>query len=264
MEKVSNESKQYSYIEQSYRSIFIDYLTSTTTHGLRCIGDAYNTPNRIFWIINFVFAASWMLYFLISSGLEYRAYPTQMDIEIRDEDRMIFPAVTICSASPYRADKVNASLMAYAERTGINLTNDFIEAYIELLIVDLFNRNETRELIDIGFQLSDMLIDCSFSGIDCTSNFTHSLSSVFGNCYTFNWKSTTKNLYTIRNTSLYSAPFEGLLLEFYIPRESSYPLSYVDEGLILLLNENDEFPLVLKNGIRLRTRPFTYDLFYKK
>ncbi|CAF4156776.1 unnamed protein product [Rotaria sp. Silwood2] len=253
MNTEANQPKQCSFIEQSYRSIFVSYLTSSTTHGLRCIAEAYSTPNRILWICSFVFAFGWMLFFVISSGLQYMSYPTQIDMEIRTEYNMIFPAVTVCSANPLRKDKTNAALLAYAKRMGINTTTVDLETLVEPLIVDLFNRNQKNELIDLGFQLSDILISCSYNGIDCSSYFTHSLSSQFGNCYTFNWNGKMKNLFTIRNMSTLNIGLEGLSMQFYIPRESYYPVSYFDEGLLVSIHENNEFPLIVNDGLRLQT-----------
>ncbi|CAF3611841.1 unnamed protein product [Rotaria sp. Silwood1] len=252
MNTEANRAKQDSYIEQSYRSIFVRYLTCSTTHGLRCIADAYSTPNRILWICSFMFAFGWMLFFVISSGLQYLSYPTQIDMEIRTEYNMIFPAVTICSSHPLRNDKTHAALLAYAKRMGINETTVDLETLVEPLIVDLFNRNQRNELIDLGFRLSDILINCSYNGIDCSSYFTHSLSSQFGNCYTFNWNGKMKNLFTIRNMSTLSIGLEGLSMQFYIPRESYYPVSYFDEGLIVSIHENNEFPLLIDSGLRLQ------------
>ncbi|CAF0821609.1 unnamed protein product [Rotaria sordida] len=252
MDTTANQAKQYSFIERSYRSIFVSYLTSSTTHGLKCIAEAYSTSNRILWICSFMFALGWMLFFIISSGIQYLSYPTQIDMEIRNEYTMIFPAVTICSAHPLRTDKTNAALLAYAKRMEINVTQIDLETLVEPLIVDLFNRNQRNELIDLGFQLSDILIDCSYNGINCSSFFTHSLSSQFGNCYTFNWNGTMKNLFTIRNMSTLSVGVEGLSMQFYIPRESYYPVSYIDDGLVVSIHENNEFSLVVKNGLRLQ------------
>ncbi|CAF0897746.1 unnamed protein product [Rotaria sordida] len=232
MDTTANQAKQYSFIERSYRSIFVSYLTSSTTHGLKCIAEAYSTSNRILWICSFMFALGWMLFFIISSGIQYLSYPTQIDMEIRNEYTMIFPAVTICSAHPLRKDKTNAALLAYAKRMEINVTQIDLETLVEPLIVDLFNRNQRNELIDLGFQLSDILIDCSYNGINCSSFFTHSLSSQFGNCYTFNWNGTMKNLFTIQNMSTLSVGVEGLSMQFYIPRESYYPVSWL--GLSIL------------------------------
>lgn len=120
------------------------------------------------------------------------------------------------------------------------------------MIVDLFNRNETVELSTIGFQLSDMLLACTYNNIDCSSNFTYSLSSVFGNCYTFNWKASMSKVLTLNDLGSGVIFFEGLSMTFYIPRELDFPLSSYDDGLVLLLHNNDELPLTVQKRIRLQ------------
>lgn len=251
------EAKQASDVKINALSILTNYLTSTTTHGLRAVAEAHSILNRLFRIICFLGALGAFLYFIIKTGQQYLAYSSQIDIEIRNEYNMIFPAVTVCSGNPFRLDTTNASLIAYAKRNGLNVTKfdgePFFDALVvETLVVDLFNRNETEELINIGFKLNDILLSCSFNGINCANNFTYSLSSVFGNCYTFNWKGTTENLFRVGQTAEFYSPFDGLAMSFYIPREYYYPVTTYDEGLILLLHDNDEFPLAVYNGIRLQ------------
>jgi hypothetical protein len=186
MEHVIGSSKPVSFAQQRRRSIVVDYLLAASTHGLRTLGRANSTKNRIFWIVVFMTACGLMLYFVISNILQYLAYPTTTSIEITAQRDMNFPAVTVCSANPYRVDRMNEYLLAYAKLIGSNLTGEALENLATNMIVDLFNRNETTELYNIGFALSDMLLDCTYNNINCSSNFTYSISSVLGNCYTFN------------------------------------------------------------------------------
>jgi hypothetical protein len=165
---------------------------------------------------------------------------------------MDFPAVTVCSANPFRADTMNVSLLAYAQRIGINVTGEALENLATAMIVDLFNRNETVELRNIGFQLSDMLLSCSYNNINCSSNFTYSISSVFGNCYTFNWKASMTNVLTLNDLGSGVIFFEGLTMTFYVPRELYFPFPSYDDGLILLVHDNAELPLTAQKGIRLQ------------
>jgi hypothetical protein len=252
MEQVIGRSKPVSFVEQRRRSIVVDYLLAASTHGLRTIGLAHSTRNRIFWVVVFLTALSSMLYFVVSSVLQYLAYPTTTSIEIEAQRDMNFPAVTVCSANPYRADRMNVSLLAYAQRIGSNLTGVALENLATAMIVDLFNRNETDELNTIGFQLSDMLLACSYNNIDCSSNFTYSISSVFGNCYTFNWKAIMDKVLRLNDFGSGVIFFEGLSMTFYMPRELDFPLFSYDDGLVLLLHDNDELPLTAQKGIRLQ------------
>ncbi|XP_067675353.1 amiloride-sensitive sodium channel subunit gamma-like [Haliotis asinina] len=67
--------------------------------------------------------------------------------------------------------------------------------------------------IQIGHQITDMLIECTFQGIVCShSNFTHFYNYMYGNCYTFNPKD--NDSYISR-----TGPLFGLSLMLYADEE---------------------------------------------
>ncbi|CAF3516339.1 unnamed protein product [Rotaria sp. Silwood1] len=97
-----------------------------------------------------------------------------------------------------------------------------------------------------------MLLECKYNGFDCSSSFIRSLSSVFGNCFTFNWKAAMDKLFTVADMASTPAMFEGLSMIFYLPRHLNFPSTLFEDGLIVLLHDNDELPLTVINGLRLR------------
>jgi hypothetical protein len=194
-----------------------------------------------------------MFYFVISAILQYYAYPTQTNIEIQLDRHMAFPAVTICSGNPYRYDTINASLVSYFYRLyPLNTTynQSVLNSLIIPLIVDLFSRNQTAELVSIGFQLSDFLLVCSYNGIDCSNAFTSSISSAMGNCFTFNWKAS-GNVFTISDYADTLLIREGLFMSFYTPQELLFPSTWFDVGLVITLHDNDELPVPIDTGLYL-------------
>ncbi|UJR19931.1 hypothetical protein I4U23_023063 [Adineta vaga] len=242
------------FIEQRRQSIVIDYLIATSTHGLRSVGRAYSQFNRIFWICAFTVTLGVMFYFVISSVLQYYTYPTQTKVEIRLDRHMPFPAVTVCSGNPYRYDQINKSLVSYFYRlTSPNSTfnQTTLNSLNIPLIVDLFSRNQTDELLSIGFQLSDILLKCSYNGIDCSNVFTISISPIMGNCFTFNWKAS-GSVFTISDFGDSLIVQEGLSLMFYVPQELFFPSIWWDNGLIITLHANDELPVPTESGIYVR------------
>ncbi|CAF1463424.1 unnamed protein product [Adineta steineri] len=253
MESIVGETQPKPISKQRRRSIIVDYLLSTSTHGLRSVGRAYSSCNRLFWIIIFTVAFGFMFFFVISSVIEYFTYPTQTTTEINLERKMPFPAVTVCNANPYRLDKMNASLVAFVSRLyspNKTYNQNLLDSLAIPLVIDLFNRNQTEELASIGFQLSDILLSCSYNGIDCSNLFTRSLTSALGNCFTFNWKTSTP-FFTIADYGDTLLLREALQMTFYVPRESNFPVPYFMIGLNIVLHDNDEFPLSIENGLAL-------------
>ncbi|CAF1207916.1 unnamed protein product [Adineta ricciae] len=195
-----------------------------------------------------------MLYFVISNILQYCSYPTQTKVDIRLDRRMPFPAVTICNGNPYRYDNINQSLVSYYHRlTSSNLTANqtVLNSLLIPLIVDLFTRNQTDELVSIGFQLSDVLLKCDYNGIDCSNAFTASISPVMGNCYTFNWKAS-GTVFTVNDYGETLVVRDGLTLWFYVPQELFFPSIWYDNGVLITLHDNDELPVPIETGIFLR------------
>ncbi|CAF3823936.1 unnamed protein product [Adineta steineri] len=242
------------FVEQRRRSIVLDYLLTASTHGLRSVGRAYSKYNRNFWVFTFTVASGIMLYFVISAILQYFAYPTQTKVEIRLDRHMAFPAVTICSGNAYRYDTINASLVSYFYRlmspnTTFNQT--ILNSLLIPLLTDLFSRNQTKELVSIGFQLSDFLLECTYNGINCSNVFTPSISPTMGNCFTFNWKSSEK-VFTVSDYGDTIVVQEGLLMSFYLPQELFFPSRWFDIGLVVTLHDNEELPVPTETGLYLQ------------
>lgn len=203
MQSIVGSTRPKEFTHQRCRSIIVDYLIAASTHGLRSVGRAYSTGNRLFWVLIFIVASGFMCFFAISAVLQYFAYPTQTKVEITLDLAMAFPAVTICSGNANRYDKMNTSLVNFFHRLySINATfnQSVLDSLALPLYADLFNRNQTQEWREIGFQPSDMLLACSYNGIDCSNTFTPLVSSVLGNCCTFNWK-TSPEFMTLANFS---------------------------------------------------------------
>ncbi|CAF1236001.1 unnamed protein product [Adineta steineri] len=265
MDNIIGPTEQKHFTEQRRRSIVIDYLLAASTHGLRGVGRAYSTCNRTFWVIVFTLATGLMFYFVIQSILQYYAYPTQTKVEINLDLAMDFPAVTVCSATPNRYDKTNISLVNLFHRlypSYAKFNQTILNSLLIPLYIDLFNRNQIEEEQSIGYKLTDIMLYCNYSGIDCSNAFVPSLSSIFGNCYTFNWK-TSIPFFTLNSVSNTFVIKEGLSLGFYIPRESYFPSLSYDAGLIVLLHDNDELPLPNENGRGLQPG-LSHSIIYRK
>ena len=265
LDSVIGSTEPKHFTEQDDPSVVVDYLISTSTHGLRGVGRAYSTLNRLFWVFIFTVATGFMCYFVVSSVLQYFAYPTQTKVEILLDLSMPFPAVTICSANPNRYDKMNTSLVNFFYRlysTNATFNQTILNSLALPLYGDLFNRNQIDESRSIGFYISDMLLACTYNGIDCSNAFIPSISSVLGNCYTFNWKTST-NFFTLANFSSTLVLKEGLSMAFYIPREIYFPSTWFDTGLTVLLHDNDELPLPNENGLNLQPG-LSHSIIYRK
>ncbi|CAF1586787.1 unnamed protein product [Didymodactylos carnosus] len=154
------------YIKRRRISIINEYLISTSTHGLKSLGSAYNTLHFLFWFLTFLLACSLMLYFIVQCIIEYYHYPTQTIIEIRSETEINFPAITFCNSNPFRYDKINESYNNYLLNTNCSYINNNVYC-MKQFINDLFNSNNQTQIINYDYVINDLLVDCNYNILDC-------------------------------------------------------------------------------------------------
>ena len=113
----------------------------------------------------------------------------------------------------------NAFSRAFVE----NMTSgDMTEAEVETLYNRLrqpmgFFENIGDESIEIGHQLKDLLVSCTFGGTWCGAvNFTYFQSPTYYNCYTFNGGNVSDDKLIARS----SGPKEGLSLILYLESDN--------------------------------------------
>ncbi|CAF1301258.1 unnamed protein product [Adineta ricciae] len=127
IDEIVSSGRLKHFVEQRRRSIVIDYLIATSTHVLRSVGCTYSKLNQFFWICSFMITFDSMSDFVISSILQYYAYPTLTKFEIRLDRHMLLPSVKLSSNATFHQTILNS-------------------LYIPL-IIDLFSRNQTNELL---------------------------------------------------------------------------------------------------------------------
>uniref|UniRef100_A0A1I8HZ99 Acid-sensing ion channel 1 n=1 Tax=Macrostomum lignano TaxID=282301 RepID=A0A1I8HZ99_9PLAT len=81
------------------------------------------------------------------------------------------------------------------------------------MFLDFYNTLDDDVKTEIGYQISDMLVDCSMGTSYCSvSNFTRFLHPMYGNCYTFNAAVTNSSRVSVKQ----QGPLFGLTLTLYI------------------------------------------------
>ncbi|CAF1626713.1 unnamed protein product, partial [Didymodactylos carnosus] len=186
-EQTQSSNNKKDYIKRRRISIINEYLISTSTHGLKSLGLAYNSCHFLFWLLTFTFACGLMLYFIVQCLIEYYHYPTQTIIEITSETELNFPAITFCNSNPFRYDKINESYNNYLLNTNCSYINNDVYC-MKQFINNLFNSNNQTQIINYGYDINDLLVGCNYNILDCSnqSKYTQFMSPSYGNCFTFN------------------------------------------------------------------------------
>lgn len=88
---------------RSYRELFQFFCNNTTIHGaIRLVCSQHNRMKTAFWAVLWLCAFAMMYWqFGLMFG-EYFSYPVNLNINL-NSDKLVFPAVTVCTLNPYRS-----------------------------------------------------------------------------------------------------------------------------------------------------------------
>ncbi|CAF4665308.1 unnamed protein product [Rotaria sp. Silwood2] len=262
IDKITIESDRK---QHGWRSIIREFALNTSAHGIPGIARSQSIKNRIFWSISFVIFSGITLYFVIQTIREYFQYSTQTSINIVSEWPQNFPAFTICNVARIRYDQFIVTFLNYTNELNVTNTNDTTSfSLLQAKYVNEFFRMKTNQNESLNmyfFPLSSMLIKCIFNNKNCSaSDFTSFSSSSYGLCYTLNTK--LKNMTNVRKSNEYGGSGK-LELSFYVHSHQYVPYIEEDIGMIGMVHDNTQFPMIEFAGRALATG-FKHRMTYAK
>ncbi|PAA93234.1 hypothetical protein BOX15_Mlig004814g2, partial [Macrostomum lignano] len=123
------------------------------------------------------------------------------------------------------------------------------------MFLDFYNTLDDDVKTEIGYQISDMLVDCSMGTSYCSvSNFTRFLHPMYGNCYTFNAAVTNSSRVSVKQ----QGPLFGLTLTLYIDQSDYVSTVAQSAGAVVVLHEPTTQPFPEESGIRVSPGRETY------
>uniref|UniRef100_A0A0N5BE77 Acid-sensing ion channel 1 n=1 Tax=Strongyloides papillosus TaxID=174720 RepID=A0A0N5BE77_STREA len=229
-----------------------DFSQWSTLSGFNHIFGSKNILIILFWIL--VTGTCVYFSYIQTKELldEYFKYPYNTDILLKYEE-VTFPAVTICSKSPYDDNKKNNYLTKivdafkrkndnnwslYGLNNGINLSHkETIKFWLTIYGDELLNDN------NINYQWKDSIISCHYNQDRCDdNNFKLVKIPSYGTCFTLNHLGTWK---VARSGSEY-----GLKLILKIDKDDVLPFD-TSYGVVAFVHSYDEYPFVEMNPILL-------------
>lgn len=88
---------------RSYRDLFQFFCNNTTIHGaIRLVCSQHNRMKTAFWAVLWLCTFGMMYWQFALLFEEYFSYPVSLNINL-NSDKLVFPAVTVCTLNPYRS-----------------------------------------------------------------------------------------------------------------------------------------------------------------
>lgn len=118
---------------RSYRDLFQFFCNNTTIHGaIRLVCSKHNRMKTAFWAVLWLCAFIMMYWQFGQLFGEYFSYPVSLNINL-NSDKLVFPAVTICTLNPYRYTQVKEEL-------------EELDRITEQTLYDLYKYNSSNTL----------------------------------------------------------------------------------------------------------------------
>lgn len=251
------------------------FMEASTLHGARfiCGGSIFR---RLFWSSAVILCFSFCIYQIYQTldAFYKRPFITKITTKAANENHLPFPAVTLCNFNSFNRRRYK-NLM-----TKNNLSSEDIERNLNIFTglmagsQDVFNNKSRQEnpylfsrvygdvqvkdhyLALFSHRIEEMLLpsptfeSCDVNGKICGSkNFTPFISSVFGQCFTFN---SGHDHQPIINATM-AGHLNGLKLLLNIERDS-----YLDNpvnpfvGLKVLVHDQQTFPVMEQFGFAVQ------------
>ncbi|XP_048876279.1 amiloride-sensitive sodium channel subunit gamma-like [Brienomyrus brachyistius] len=237
-------------------------IQHTTAHGIPNIFRARHWFRRWLWALLVIFAFCCAFWQCMEMVMTFYSYPSHEKITLISNSKLMFPAVTICNLNSLRrtALEKNFALNSTLSWNRTSFSSSARDAnrcgFFSNKFASEFNRLSEEEKLDMGHQLEDMLIFCTYHGRPCnTSFFSGFVNYKFGNCYTFNSHKNTD----IRGKPINGVPLNttkagftyGLHMELFIQQTEYVRDITHSAGIRLLVHDQHATPFPEDEGVNI-------------
>ncbi len=224
-------------------------LENSTIHAIpNILRNKYQTI-RFMWLLCFIISAGVCGYSIFLSLSDYLEYEVVSQIKIKDENKIIFPIVSICN--------LNLFATPYSNNVSYFLFNTTFPNYAQAIsakarsqsIIQNYGFNRTN----LGYHIKDFMINCQFNQIKCDleKDFEYFYDLNYGNCYRFNSGTTINGTKVEQKYSYQSGISYGLDLELFIgsPKDNDFAFTK-ENGFVIFIN-NDTVDSNSYEGIKI-------------
>ena len=246
--------------------LFLEWSQSVTYHCFpKIFKEKTNFILRLLWAVIFFSFASLTFYILVNTIISYYEYNAVTSFQMINEQPALFPTITICDANPFTTIQAQRLIMnisqSYYDTDLANISFHQYQAYVltnlpnvvKSVVSDPKYGDENRK--QLGFNLSQLLIDCSFSKIQCEFNkdFHWFYHFDFGNCFQFNSGFNMSNHVVHMKRVSFSSKSNGLSLKIGpLVNQNKYALTD-STGLKVFIHNHTDLPQLYDNSLSIES-----------
>ena len=249
-------------LKRKIKSIFVDWLQSSTSHGIPNIVRLDNNFLKIIWIICYLASVSYCIYNIFQIIQSYLNLDVIINQHVIYDSPIEFPAVTVCNLNPFDRRNAKEYINMVLSNNNISYVSDVKKIDINPKIVNNLIKSSIQNDFNLtmqqkrklGFELDYMLLTCFFNDKPCNvSDFIWRYDFDYTNCFTFNsGYDVNGNRVPIKTVS--EAGFDmSLKLELFLGDDASQSEFILNSGATVVIHNQSVTPILRSDGNDIAT-----------
>ena len=268
--KINQPKKDETKKRETIKKIFSSVLENSTIHGLSNIIKNDLISIRSMWILCFLLFSSICCYMMSHTIQEYIKFEVVSRVDVKYENEIVFPMITICRDNPFSTDFSTKILTRNLERNGFNISEyNFDGSLSSLKLKFIAKKNNAllsaantpeNERRKFGQYVNEIIISCLFNLQECDldNDFEDYYDYYFGYCFRFNMGKLIGNIRQPIKYSSQAGQINGLQLELFIGAANENNRFFsIESGIAIFIHSQTDIPYNLQ-GIKISTGTSTY------
>ena len=224
-------------------------LEGSSIHAIPNITRNKFVTIKLLWLFCFLGSFGVCAWFIYQSVLDYLNYDVVTKFDIKYEDSLTFPIVTICNlnyfSTPFAFTFSNRLFNKTNPRSDETITAKMVSNY--------YIKTKQSGSKMIGYDIDQIILSCEFSSQQCnlTNDFDEYLDPWYGRCYRYN-SGTNMLGQQVKKKSVYqSGTLAALDLELFIGSAASNDRPFSVENGLNIFIQNEQLDSIMNEGIRI-------------
>ena len=169
---------------RSLKTIIYDYADRTTIHGLPYLIVGASFKRKLIWLVFMLCSVLYLLYNGITLFRNFFNHPTMTKNKIIRQQKILFPAITICNYNAVRKNKAEMEIKTALKDNGYQNWN--VSNRKKIINKGEYDIETLYTLFGHTMDEDGMFVDCKWKGKRCSGKDFKSSVQSMGLCHTFN------------------------------------------------------------------------------